>query len=113
LILCVPPQAKGFPEEKNSTQHTRSSSPDDLENAKARSTSAAAIALRETMQVLPKSTKPARPVSRGNRSIRSALPKLAQIHAIWCALPKRTRIHQEDAMTVRVDRGGIEFLRSA
>ena len=45
-----------------------------------------------------KSTKPARPVNRGNRSIRSALPKLAQIHAIWRALPKRTRIHQEDAI---------------
>jgi hypothetical protein len=112
LILCVPPQAKGFPEEKNSTQHTSSSSPDDLENAKARSTSAAAIALRETMRCFKiheagaagQPRQPVHPV---------CLPKLAQIHAKWCALPKRTRIHQEDAMTVRVDRGGIEFLRSA
>jgi hypothetical protein len=113
LILCVPPQAKGFPEEKNSTQHTRSSSPDDLENAKARSTSAAAIALRETMQVLQN------PRSRRGRSAEatgpSGLPfqswrKFTQYGA-HCR--REPRIHQDDAMTVRVDRGGIEFLRSA
>jgi hypothetical protein len=61
-------QAKGFPEEKNSTQHTRSSAPDDLENAKARSASAAAIALRETMQVLQN------PRSRRGRSTEATGP---------------------------------------
>jgi hypothetical protein len=44
------------------------------------------------------------PVNRSNWSdyVRSALPRLTQIHAIWRALPKRTRIQQGDAMTIRV-----------
>ena len=46
--LCGPKQGK------NSTQRTRTSTPDDLENPKARSASDAAIALRQTMQVLQK-----------------------------------------------------------
>ena len=44
--LCGPKQGK------NSTQRTRASTPDDLENPKARSASEAATALRQTMQVL-------------------------------------------------------------
>src|SRR5712671_6769913 len=30
------------------------------------------------------------------------LPKLTQIHAIWRGPPERTRIHHEDAMTIRI-----------
>src|SRR5262245_6445701 len=107
-------QAKGFPEEKNSTQHTRSSAPDDLENAKARSASAAAIALRETMQVLqnPRSRRGRQP----RQPVHPVCPSKAGANSRNMARTAEENPHPPRGRhdgSRRRDRGGIEFLRSS